>query len=386
MKQRRLFILLLFFQQQFLVAAKSPNKRRRQKKHRKRKPRAADFHLSSRIGNDFVSGSRDTEALVTSNNVFDSSIPTSRTFSYQENVEQAAPLNDEYPESALNSRQITGVNNEDDLVVTKRIVGGRDAEPHSFHSMLFIRYGGGWRWAGGGATLVSNCHVVTAAHVIDTVNPPGGVFVNAHRPYQMNGDVPFHFSTVAQIIQHRDYNSTTNANDIAVIKMENCLNTTEFPYAIPASPETGLPTWQEQQNDSAARSGVVNVNLNYGQETEPPQQQFFGDIMGFGKLIETGSIFTTVEALQIAQVPLIPNATCREYYGDRITSDMFCAGYTEGGVDACQGDSGSSMTYMDPKTGDTILLGVISWGEGCGRSQSELLFNVFRRLFRCIGL
>lgn len=238
---------------------------------------------------------------------------------------------------------------QEDISATKRIVGGYDAEPHSFHSMLLVRYGGGWRWAGCGATLVSNCHVISAAHCFaDASTSPVAVYVNAHQPYRDNGNLPFHFSSVQQVIRHEKYNETTNANDVAVLKMAQCLNTTEFPPAFPAAPES-----------------IVDMDLQTS-------------ILGFGKQSETGSMFNNVESLQMAQVPLISRQVCQELYGDRIKPDMYCAGFTEGGADACQGDSGSSMTYIDANSGNTILLGVISWGVGCGRSQSPGVYASVR--------
>lgn len=229
---------------------------------------------------------------------------------------------------------------------TKRIIGGRNADPHPFHSMLLLRYGGSWRWAGCGATLVSNCHVVTAAHcAADPTNPLGAVFVNAHRPYQENLGVPFHFSPVEHVTRHAGYNSTNNAHDIAVVKMAQCLDTTQFPPAIPANPDLVLPS-----------------NL-------------MADILGFGKLSEQGNLFENTQALQIAHIPIIPPDICKEYYGEKIKNDMFCGGYAMGGIDACQGDSGSSMTYVSQENNSTVLIGVVSWGVGCGRSNSPGVYS-----------
>ena len=43
---------------------------------------------------------------------------------------------------------------------------------------------------------------------------------------------------------------------------------------------------------------------------------------------------------------------------------MICA-HTEG-VDSCQGDSGGPMTVINPDTNRVELIGIVSFGFGCG--------------------
>ncbi|XP_006882345.1 PREDICTED: coagulation factor XI-like [Elephantulus edwardii] len=72
--------------------------------------------------------------------------------------------------------------------------------------------------------------------------------------------------------------------------------------------------------------------------------------------------------LQKAKVPLITNEECQERYrGHTITNKMICAGYKEGGRDACKGDSGGPLSCKSEEVWH--LVGITSWGEGCAQKE-----------------
>ncbi|KZS06179.1 Clotting factor B [Daphnia magna] len=67
-------------------------------------------------------------------------------------------------------------------------------------------------------------------------------------------------------------------------------------------------------------------------------------------------------------VPIYTNADCQKtkYGVQAITDNMMCAGYDHGQLDACQGDSGGPL-HLEGKDHKIDLIGVVSWGQGCGR-------------------
>ncbi|XP_034531996.1 hepatocyte growth factor activator isoform X2 [Notolabrus celidotus] len=87
-------------------------------------------------------------------------------------------------------------------------------------------------------------------------------------------------------------------------------------------------------------------------------------ISGWGHKNEKAESYSS---LQEAGVRLVSHSTCRkpEVYGNHVTADMICAGLN-GCSDACQGDSGGPLACA--KDDVSFLYGIISWGDGCGRS------------------
>lgn len=71
-------------------------------------------------------------------------------------------------------------------------------------------------------------------------------------------------------------------------------------------------------------------------------------------------------------MPLLDTELCRntDVTGGRqqtILDTMLCAGFLQGGVDACGGDSGSPLAceYNDR----FFLAGLVSWGDGCAQKN-----------------
>lgn len=72
------------------------------------------------------------------------------------------------------------------------------------------------------------------------------------------------------------------------------------------------------------------------------------------------------DILREAAVKLVNQEKCNheKSYGGAVHNRSLCAGFDEGGVDACQYDSGGPLACE--LAGKWYLTGVVSWGHNCG--------------------
>lgn len=96
-------------------------------------------------------------------------------------------------------------------------------------------------------------------------------------------------------------------------------------------------------------------------------------------MLETGEVFTvagwgSVQSqgkafafLNEVDVPLVDFDLCKsEYPLEEVYETNICAGFPTGGKDACTGDSGGPLFRIVDKL--PVVVGVVSWGDGCGRA------------------
>ncbi|XP_046947158.1 neurotrypsin [Lynx rufus] len=232
----------------------------------------------------------------------------------------------------------------------KRIIGGKNS----------LR--GGWPWQVSlrlksshgdgrllcGATLLSSCWVLTAAHCFKR-------YGNSTRSYAVRvGDyhtlVPEEFEEeigVQQIVIHREYRPDSSDYDIALVRLEGpeeqCVRFSS--HVLPAC----LPLRRERPQKTASNCYIT----------------------GWG---DTGRAYS--RTLQQAAIPLLPKRFCEERYKGRFTGRMLCAGnlHEHKRVDSCQGDSGGPL--MCVRSGESwVVYGVTSWGYGCGVKDSPGVYT-----------
>ena len=133
-----------------------------------------------------------------------------------------------------------------------------------------------------------------------------------------------------------------------------------------------------------ARAVPVNINYRYVAEELAYVLVDAGTralVYGWGDVTGAGDY---PRGLRAARVRVLPDALCEEAYpgggeGRYLADSMVCAGEREGGRDACQGDSGGPLVAQGK------LIGLVSWGNGCGRAGSPGVYTRVSDIIRIAG-
>jgi len=228
---------------------------------------------------------------------------------------------------------------------SNRIVNGRPAKKNAWPWLAALGYtdpNTGEVLYLCGATLITNKHVVTAAHCVrdDMVTVLLGEHVLGN---DTDGANPEEYN-VTRMIKHENYNSRTFENDIAIVEFDKevTFKTGIQPACLP-SITPGL------LNDSFVSEGVI--------------------IAGWGATSFRGP---TSNILLQGIISVVTNQECRDKFSQfnnvEIGETKICARDKNDRIDACQGDSGGPMVVLK-KSGDNRfryhLIGVVSFGYRC---------------------
>ncbi|XP_059022544.1 vitamin K-dependent protein C isoform X4 [Mustela lutreola] len=155
---------------------------------------------------------------------------------------------------------------------------------------------------------------------------------------------------IKEILIHPNYSKSTTDNDIALLRLAQpaVLSQTIVPICLP---DSGL-----------AERELTQV----GQETV---------VTGWGYRSETKRNRTFV--LNFINIPVAPHNECIQAMHNMVSENMLCAGILGDTRDACEGDSGGPMVASF--RGTWFLVGLVSWGEGCGRLHNYGIYTKVSR-------
>jgi len=200
----------------------------------------------------------------------------------------------------------------------------------------------GGTWVDDGNT--NRVKVVTAAHCVNEVrNRPTSIVLYFGMSAQSQiRDGQFARYTPNSITIHSGYNSRTLQNDIAIIIVSVSWTTVQdaveqYPVLPKVRPQPILvatATYFDNEKATVSGWGTTQAGGNLSD-----------------KLLSVVKPIYTLDRCRATNIPA----------GD-LSVDMMCAGET--GKDACQGDSGGPL--VSTRNGVRYLVGVVSWGYGCG--------------------
>lgn len=142
---------------------------------------------------------------------------------------------------------------------------------------------------------------------------------------------------VDNIVHHENYTRKTSDNDIAMLHLAHpvVFNRFVLPICLPS------------------KNLAERVLMKEGTKTV---------VTGWGSQSEEARNYSHV--LNYIEIPVVSRNECAHAMWNSISDNMLCAGIMGDNRDSCHGDSGGPMVAKFKDT--QFLVGLVSWGEGCG--------------------
>uniref|UniRef100_A0A8D2GHU8 Vitamin K-dependent protein C n=1 Tax=Theropithecus gelada TaxID=9565 RepID=A0A8D2GHU8_THEGE len=146
---------------------------------------------------------------------------------------------------------------------------------------------------------------------------------------------------IEEVFIHPNYTKSTTDNDIALLRLAQpaTLSQTIVPICLP---DSGLA--ERELTQAGQETLVTGWGYHSSREKEAKRNRTF--------------------VLNFIKIPVVPRNECSEVMSNMVSENMLCAGILGDRRDACEGDSGGPMVASFH--GTWFLVGLVSWGEGCG--------------------
>ncbi|KAJ9088376.1 hypothetical protein DSO57_1023726 [Entomophthora muscae] len=213
--------------------------------------------------------------------------------------------------------------------VSHKIVGGEEVAPKfKYPWMVSLRYK---IWHVCGGILYKDNLVISAAHCV--IGPIETWTADVHRhnlSKEAKAEDGFEYG-IRERTMHPEYlTNDDNGNDVSVWILDT---------------ESNSPT------------GVIFDSENISDDDNKMLK-----VVGWGTVSKGGK---NSDVLLEIELPVFNKNACKGIYAKLDTRSQFCAGFLDGGKDSCQADSGGPIFEM--KNGIPVLVGIVSWGEGCAK-------------------
>jgi len=218
----------------------------------------------------------------------------------------------------------------------RKVIGGAPAklgdDPWQV-ALIDGRYSGIKAFCGG--SILAEQWVVTAAHCVDRGTTTGDVNILAGVVDLTKKGLRLE---IDEIVIRGDY-APNYQNDIALLHLKQSAQATKIGLIAPTDVTTA--------------------------KTLPHR------VAGWGAVAEDGPMR---DQLLWADVYYFNRNICKTRPGySGVTDAMICAGRDQGNADACQGDSGGPLSAT--VSGKRVLVGIVSWGQGCGRPEQPGVYT-----------